>query len=153
MIFHAWSWRWRPKRLGQAASGQPSSFTTSLVALPVVFLFEAIEGTSPWSSSCCSNWGHFPSIQPPPPFPGLVLILKYSLLRASKAPQLEAYTSSLDNGWCVPRWWKDVVIVWLTGDSDVVMTWEWWRRCWYWWWHHVRMKFVDHVSGSCELIM
>ena len=67
MIFHSWSWRWRPEGSSQAASGQPSSLTTLLVAPQVVFLFEAIEGTSPWSSSCCSNWGHFLSIQPPLP--------------------------------------------------------------------------------------
>ena len=75
MVVHGWSWRWRPEGSGQAASGQPSSLTTSLVAPPVVF-FEAIEGTSPWSSSCCSVRGTSPRSSYHHRFPGLALILK-----------------------------------------------------------------------------
>ena len=33
------------------------------------------------------------------------------------------------------------------------MAWEWWRGWWYQWWLDVRMKFVGHVSRSCEQIM
>ena len=69
---------------------QWSSCSKQLKALPfdqapVV----AIEGTSPQSS-------HHQRI------PGLALILRESSLRASKAPQLEAHTRSLDNGRRVP---------------------------------------------------
>ena len=35
-------------------------------------------------------------------------------------------------------------------DPNVVITWEWWRKCGYQWWLDVKMKFVDHVLRSFE---
>ena len=55
MVVHGWNWRWRPEGSGQAASGKPSSLTTSLVAPSVVF--EAIEVLPFLSSFYYSVWG------------------------------------------------------------------------------------------------
>ena len=41
---------------------------------------------------------------------------------------LEAHIRFLDDGWCVPWWWEDVVVVWQMRDLDVLMTWKWWWR-------------------------
>ena len=96
---------------------------------------------------------HFSSIKVLPPDSRTGIDLEAVFLVGLQSILLEAHTRFLDNGQCVPWWWEDVVVVWQMRDPDVVMTWEWWRGWWYRWWLDVRMKFVGHVSRSCEQIM
>ena len=131
---------------------------------------EAIEGTSPWSSSCCSDRGT-PLDQATVAFEALPLDQatttgfqdwrwSWSSLPCGppKHPCSRPTLGPLDDGRRVPWWWEDVVIVWLTRDSDVVMmqilvsmmTWcqdEVHRSC-------VGIMWTGHVSGhvsrSCD---
>ena len=112
---------------------------------------EAIEGTSSWSSSCCNNRGHFPSIQQPPSDSRTSVDLEVVFFAGLQSTPAWGHTRSLDDGRCKPWWWEDVVIIWLTKDSNVVMmqmlvsmmTWcqDKIRKS------RVAIMWADHVSG------
>ena len=89
-------------------------------------------------------------IKPPPPVSRTGIDLEVVFLVGLQSIPLEAHTRSLDDGRRIPWWWGDIVVVWRMRDPDVVMTWRWWCPWWYWWWLDVRMKFVCHVSQSCD---
>ena len=101
---------------------------------PAVFPYHFTRGSP--SGLLWSNWGHFPLIK---------LLLSWSRALPldpatttgfqdwrwswsslpcgpPKHPCSRPTLGPLDDGRRVPWWWEDVVIVWLTRDSDVVMT-------------------------------
>ena len=96
-----------------------------------------------------------PSIKPPPPVSRTGVDLEVVFLVGLQSTLLEAHTRSLDDGRRVPWWWEDV---WLTRDSDVVMTqmlvsmMTWYQdevcksRIGIIWAEHVS----DHLSRSCD---
>ena len=131
------SWCWRPEGSGQAASGQPSSLTTSLVAPSSGLLVVAIEGTSPHATTTGSRTG---------------VDLEVVFLISLQSTLLEAYTrflgllktriamirrySSMDKR---PGYGYEVMMRMLV----LMMTWyqDKVRRS------RIEIMWVDHVSG------